>query len=78
MARMANETIYKPELTRIDICDLLLAALEVKWGAIHELNDPETTETRKQILQGTIEKWEGIHARLNAQLDKLDKEHGIK
>ena len=76
---MANEMIYRPELMRLDICDLLLAALEVKWSAIHELNDPTTTdETRKQVLRGTIEKWEGIHNRLNAQLDKLDKEHGIE
>ena len=75
---MANERIYKPELTRLDICDLLLAALEVKWSAIHELNDPETGETRKQVLEGTIKKWEGIHDRLNAQLEKLDKKYGIE
>ena len=78
MARMANETIYKPELTRIDICDLLLAALAVRWDAIHELNDPKTNETRKQVLQGTVEKWEGIHDRLKEQLDKLDRKYGIE
>ena len=75
---MTNEMIYKPELTRIDICDLLLAALAVKWDAIHELRDPETDETRKQVLKGTIEKWEGIHSRLEAQLNKLDKENGVE
>lgn len=75
---MANERIYKPELTRNDICDLLLAALSVKWDAINELNDAETGETRKGELKGTIKKWEGIHDRLNAQLEKLDKKYGIE
>lgn len=75
---MANEMIYKPELTRRDICDLLLAATHVKWNAIDEFKDPETDETRKQILKGTIKKWEGIHSRLEAQLNKLDKKNGIE
>lgn len=75
---MANEMIYKPELTRIDICDLLLAATHVRWNAIDELKDPETDETRRQILKGTVKKWEGIHNRLEEQLNKLDKENGIE
>ena len=75
---MANERIYKPELTRIDICDLLLAALSVKWDAINELNDAETGGARKEVLKGTIKKWEGIHDRLNAQLEKLDEKYGIE
>ena len=75
---MTNERIYKPELTRIDICDLLLATLHIKWDAINELNDAETGEARKEVLKGTIKKWEGIHDRLNAQLEKLDEKYGIE
>lgn len=75
---MANERIYKPELTRRDICDLLLAALSVKWDAINELNDAETGVARREVLKGTIKKWEGIHDRLNAQLEKLDEKYGIE
>lgn len=75
---MTNERIYKPELTRRDICDLLLAALSVKWDAINKLNDAETGPARKEVLKGTIKKWEGIHDRLNAQLEKLDEKYGIE
>lgn len=71
---MAKET-YTLELTRTEICDLLLACTEIKWGAIEEMkNDPDCPEYRRDVvLPGTIKKWQKLHDIIDAQLTEQDK-----
>ena len=71
---MANET-YTLELTRSEICDLLLACTEIKWSAIDEMkNDPDCPEYRRDVvLPGTIKKWQSLHDIIDEQLTEQDK-----
>ena len=58
MTRNARTT--KVELSRIDICDLILACTECKYAQLHKgLN---------------TKKWEKLHDKLKAQLIELDAE----
>ena len=75
---MLNSKIYKPEITRLELCDLMLAALHVKFDAMTEMRDPNAGPERKAILAGTIRKWGDLHDKLNAELERLDKENGIQ
>ena len=74
---MLNSKIYRTELTRLDVCDLLLATLNVRFDAMDEMNDPNTSADRKAILAGTVEKWKRLHDKLSAELERLDKENGF-
>lgn len=72
---MTNETTYTLNLSRRDICDLLMACTGIKWDAIEEMkNDPECPEYRRDhVLPETIKKWEKLHNLLESQLDEQDK-----
>ena len=74
---MLNSKIYRTELTRLEVCDLLLATLNVRFDAMDEMKDPNTSAERKAILASTVEKWKRLHDKLKAELDRLDKENGF-
>ena len=70
-----NEIEYTLKLTRLQICDLLLACTHIKCNAIYEMkNDPECSDYRREkVLPGTIAKWGNLHDLIEAQLDEQDK-----
>lgn len=71
---MLNENTYTITLSRLEICDLMLACTHVKWDAIDEMkNDPECPEYRRErVLPDTVKKWEGLHDKIKKQLNALD------
>ena len=58
---MLNDKIYRTELTRLDISDLLLATLNVRFDVMNEMDDPSASPERKAILAGTAKKWKKLH-----------------
>jgi len=70
-----GEITMKIELSRTTICSLMIAATCIKHDSMAEMNDPTTTTDRKNILRGTIKKWQEIHDELKAQLDKQDAQN---
>lgn len=71
---MKNRNEYTLKLARVKICDLMIACSGIIRGAREEQNDPETSDTRKEILNNTITKWKGLHDELKRQLDEQDAE----
>ena len=67
-----NEYILK--LSRLEICDIMLACTSIKLSARDEmLNDPDCPEYRRDVvLPGTIKKWEALHDNIERQLNGND------
>lgn len=70
---MTNSGMMKMELTRLEWCDVKLALLSIIIDMRCELRDPETTEDRKQVLRGSITKWETLREELGRQFEEQDK-----
>ena len=62
----------KLNLTRSEVCDLMLSTTSIVCGARAEMNDESTSEERKNILDGTIKKWQSLHDIIRAQLEEND------
>ena len=71
---MKNSSEYTLSLKRIQICDLMVACSGIIQEAKDEQRRPETSDTRKEILEGTIKKWKRLHDELKRQLDEQDSE----
>ena len=71
---MFNERNYTITLTRLELCDLMLACTHIKWDAIDEMNnDQNCPEYRKQhVLPETVKKWSALHDKLDKQLNVID------
>lgn len=69
-----NENSYTITLTRLEICDLMLACTSVKWDAIREMQDDVNCPDyrRKVVLPQTVKKWEALHDKVKAQLLQND------
>lgn len=59
----------KLDLTRHEVCNLLLATTSIKLAAVGEINDENTPDERKEILARTIDKWAALHDKIKMQLD---------
>lgn len=70
---VTNSTPFTITLPRINIIDINLALLGVKFSHEDEARQPETTETRRQICLSTAEKWRRIHDEVRRQFDEQDK-----
>lgn len=62
----------KLNLTRSEVCDLMLATTSIVCEARTEMNDKNTSKERKNILSGTITKWQGLHDLIKDQLEEND------
>ena len=71
---MINGKIMTLELTRLEMCDLLIATTNIVIEARTEQAAAETSETRKEILTGTIAKWKTLHDKIAAQIAAFDEE----
>ena len=70
---MINNEMMSLNMTRIEMCDLMMATLAIRFEAEDEMRDENTTETRKEILKGTIKKWTRLHDEIKRQIDEFDE-----
>lgn len=71
---MFNTENYLLTLSRLDICDLMLACTGIIIDAKTEMkSDPDCPEYRREhVLPETIKKWQSLHDLLEKQLDAQD------
>ena len=69
---MTNGEMMNLRLRRIDMCDIRLALTSVICDMMTEMNSPSTSETRKEVLKGSIRKWEKLKAEVVRQFDEQD------
>lgn len=68
-----NENTYTLQLTRLEICDLMLACTRIFCEAREEMQSPDCNEYRREkVLPGTVRKWEGLHDKVKRQLEAQD------
>ena len=63
---MMNSKTYAPELTRLEICDLLIATTTIGLAVKEGENNPYV-----------VNKWEKLHDKLKRELARLDAENGF-
>ena len=71
---MMNQEMMNLNLRRIDMCDIRTALTSVIIDMKREMNDPSTSETRKEILKSSIQKWEKLKAEVVRQFNEQDGE----
>lgn len=69
---MTNDEMMNLRLRRIDMCDIRLALTGIICDMETEMNDPATSEDRKLVLKGSIQKWESLKAEVVRQFDEQD------
>lgn len=71
---MKNHDKMTLELNRIEVLDVKLAILGIIFDAREELNDENTSEDRKKVLEGTIKKWTNLRDKIKTQFEEQDAE----
>lgn len=69
---MSNEDNMNIQLTRLETLDVSMSITSLVHDAKAEMNDPETTEYRKNVLKGTITKWETLRSKIEKQFEEQD------
>lgn len=65
-------------LTRLEVCDLLIACTGIRHDMEDEIRAEDTTEGRRQVLRQSIGKWKSLHDELQRQLEEFDKAHPVE
>lgn len=73
-----NALTVNLELSRLDVCDLLIACTVIRHDMKDEIRDPATTDGRREVLRQSIPKWEDLHDKLKRQLDDFDSAHPVE
>lgn len=61
-------------LTRLEVCDLLIAITGIFIEKSVEAQDENTSETRRKICEESAKKWMTLHDKIERQLDAFDAE----
>lgn len=69
---MMNHEMMTLNLKRIDMCDIRLALTTIIFDMKSELEDPSTSATRKEVLKGSLQKWEVLKAEVMRQFNEQD------
>lgn len=72
---MRNSEIMSLRLTRLDMCDLMIATHCVYFGMDAEMRDENTTESRRSVLRNSMKKWEHLHDEIRRQINAFDREY---
>ena len=64
-------------LSRLEVCDLLIACTGIRHDMEYEIRDPATKDSRREVLRQSIRKWEDLHDKLKSQLDDYDSAHPV-
>jgi hypothetical protein len=73
-----NALTVNLKLSRLDVCDLLIACTVIRHDMEDEIRDPATTDGRRDVLRQSIPKWEDLHDKLKRQLDDFDSAHPVE
>lgn len=65
-------------LSRLEVCDLLIACTGIRHDMEDEIRDPATKDSRREVLRQSIRKWEDLHDELRRQLDEFDNAHPVE
>ena len=71
---MRNGKIMSLKMTRLDMCDLMLATSSIYIDMDMEMRDERTTETRRKILRESMKKWERLHDEIRRQINEFDRQ----
>jgi len=71
---MLNGKIMSLKMTRLEMCDLMIATSSVYIDMDMELHDEYTTEPRKKVLRESMKKWERLHDEIKRQIDEFDRQ----
>lgn len=71
---MMNYDMMNLNLNRIDMLDIRLALTTVIIDMRHEMEDPSTSESRKEVLKRSVQKWEKLKAEVVRQFNEQDGE----
>lgn len=71
---ITNESIMNLQLNRLNVCDILLALTHLTCEFRTEINDENTSETRREIAKSSLKKWEKLHDEIKRQLKEFDGE----
>lgn len=69
---MTNGDKMNIQLTRHKTLDVSMSIISLIYNARSEMNDPGTTESRKEILKSTITKWEALRNKIKKQFEEQD------
>lgn len=72
---MRNSEIMSLRLTRLDMCDLMIATSSIYFGMDAEMRDENTTESRRSVLRNSMKKWERLHDEIRRQINAFDREY---
>ena len=71
---MRNGKIMSLKMTRLDMCDLMLATSSIYIDMDMEMRDERTTEARRKILRESMKKWERLHDEIRRQINEFDRQ----
>lgn len=69
---MMNNEMMNLNLKRIDMCDIRLALTTIILDMRREMEDPSTSLVRKEVLKGSVQKWENLKAEVMRQFNDQD------
>ena len=70
---ITNGPVLNVQMRRIELCDTILAIDSVIVDFKREIKNPETTPTRREICQSSVDRrWEPLRQLLRQQLDAAD------
>lgn len=72
---MRNSEIMSLNLTRLDMCDLMIATSNIYFDMGMEMRDENTTETRRKILVESMKKWMRLHDEIRRQINEFDRQY---
>lgn len=70
---MMNNEMMTLNLTRGDVCSLRLALISVIHDMQDEMNDENTSENRKKVLEKSIGMWKNLRAEIIKQFDEQNQ-----
>ena len=56
------------DLTRKNVCDILIAIINVKTDFIDEIADPTTSEDKRKIAKASLDMWDKLYKEIKIQL----------
>ncbi len=69
---MTNNDNMNIQLTRLETLDISMSIILLMHDVKNEMDDPETTESRKTVLKSTLKKWENLRIKIKKQFEEQD------
>mgnify|MGYP000289024531 FL=1 len=69
---MTNNDNMNIQLTRLETLDISMSIILLIHDVKNEMDDPETTESRKKVLKSTLKKWENLRIKIKKQFEEQD------